>query len=261
MRGDVSICVHASRPNGGICMFPFIVRTFKSWMSRANRPWVNTYEFHTSDGPFGQWQGTTSDPTIDPAKYQEAMNAVLEFERAIHSTNVQFLRATASTWIADSRPYQGDELVTLDVNYTGQRESSPAISLDLGDVLMLKRSALTGRSGKMFYRGVLNEGDVQGTTGKFTLDPVSDLATAVAAAVGTHLSDQLVSSEPPPNTPVLALIGGTLVKTLVPVPGSTIGETKVRRTYVAPFYIRPVTNILIGKVARVSTDHRYFDRP
>lgn len=210
-------------------MAAFIVRIFKSWGARdPERRWVNTYEFN----------GTT---LASPPEYEAIVSALLEAEMVIHLTDVQFLEATVSTWLPDSHPYDPDAFATFDLDSHGLRGNDPPPNnnaLDSNVCLLVKRKAHTGRSGKLFYRGVLLETDVQmGGDGRFTLTPGTNIYPGGAAEVSYQGAMEAFLSGGEGDA-ALSLI-------------SKIGATT---------HIRAVEQLVFSAVTVNSRNHRYFDR-
>lgn len=207
----------------------FILRTFKSWGARdANRRWVNTYEFST----------TTH---TSPAAMLPTLVAVVNAEREIHLTDVQFLEGTVSTWVPDSHPYDPDVFVTQELSGHGNRGNSTppnSTALDSNVCLQVKRQCTSGRSGKLFYRGCLLETDVEmGGDGSFTLTAGTGIAPGGTqwVAYTTAMAPFLTAAE-----------GGDALSLI-----SKVGTTT---------HIRPVDALVPRGVTINRRNHRYFDR-
>lgn len=123
----------------------FTVRIYKA---AGGNVWANTYEIQTIN------EGVTTGDLVDAA--QEIVSA----ERAFHFEYVQFSRVVISTYVPDGTPYNPATFRTVDVGLTGQRVYSSVQYLPLTTCVYAKFNASTGRTGKRFYRGCLDESDV-----------------------------------------------------------------------------------------------------
>src|SRR6478609_6963468 len=91
------------------CVMPmYYVRVHKAWLGLGGHPWLNSYEVVTQNSTAG---GVGVDPD-DIAILDDFVASLVAFERALHLPAVFFSRAVVSTWIPDSSPYSGDELMT-----------------------------------------------------------------------------------------------------------------------------------------------------
>lgn len=206
-----------------------IIRIFKSWQARdPERRWVNNYEAH-------------SDEVVAPDAFESMMNDIVAAEKLIHLLPVQFLSATISTWEADSVPYNPSSFFTYELAGGGGRGGAADVvqALDSNVCYLVKRQTHGGKSGKLFYRGCLEEADVQmGGDGRFVFTAGTGLATpaspefaAYATAMAPHLSVGAGGEK-------MALI-------------SMIGVNQVARL---------VESLAVGGITINRRNHRYFDR-
>jgi hypothetical protein len=200
------------------------VKIFKSWGGRdPDRRWCNNYEL--------------DDAGATPADVVPAVNTIVAAEKLIHTVAIGFLSATISTWQPDSVPYDPTSFTTIELSGAGVRAAATGVQLDSNVCFVVRYSAALGRNGRRFYRGVLNEEDVQtGGDGKWSLIPTSTLYqgqanfNAFAAGLATLLGNGTLM-------PGLKLVGG--------------GE--------APL-VRDVINVISAGVTVNRRNHRYFDR-
>lgn len=233
-----------------------IIRIFKAYGSPQNKPWVNTYEVGVP--------GTTplALESVDPAMAADAINTIVTAERILHMNTVHFIRATYSTWAADSQPYDPDALFTQPLSVTGNRIPSNATDknvLDRRMVLIVNRQGTTGRPGRIFYRACLDEVDIANEGGYDILDTAAPIKTAFTAYTAEMIS--LIGGG---DNNSLAMIGGTLSSEMVTrtrrVAGVLVTEQVARRKYVAPFRVRAISQLVLGGVTTVQDNHAYFDR-
>ena len=135
----------ANIPQNGVIK----VRVYKTF---GGYYWANNYEVQALEN-------LSNAGFVLPALADRFVN----LERPLHSSSVTIDRVVISTYAPDSRPYNPDALATYAYNVQGQRTSnSDAVALEV--CLFIRRITDLGRSGKLFYRGCLFEGDV-GTFG------------------------------------------------------------------------------------------------
>lgn len=207
-------------------MADFTIRIFKAWRGRdIERAWTNTYEIISG--------GT------NPTELVAVGDALVAAERGLHLTDVNFLQYTISTWAPDSHPYNPESFVTYTLDSLGERGDEDGVNelaLDYNVCYMVHRNATTGRSGRLYFRGVLLETDVQiqgdgrfaieGTTAANLVDATDAYKTAISSYITGGAGNQLA---------------------LISKSGTTI-------------YRRNVTNIVAGGVVINKKNHRYFDR-
>lgn len=228
------------------------ISIFKAYGARTNRQWVNTYEAVERANP------TVGD--VNPADFTALADALVTAERALHSDKVFFHRYTISTWSPDSTPYDPGALFTQPLAVVGNRAMTPETeTVDLRAVLLMQRNIGTGRPGRLMYRGCISEGDMEFSAGYARLVAAS-IVSDTGSSTGTFrtaLTNYVASGTAPV---VLALIGGTLVKTLVTRPESGLNTQRVRRRYVAPYHVRMVTGWTVTGVSFKQQGNPYFDR-
>lgn len=211
----------------------FIARVYKSWgVQDYERRWVNTYEL-------------ASDSALAPAMATSILNALAAAESNLYFNNVRFLTATLSTWTPDSDPYNPNSFFTLELSGGGARAGGVDI-LDSNVCLVIKKQADLGRSGRLFYRGALAEGDVEvGGDGRFRI-----AATSPVAAGGAVMTSYMSAMAPF----LSGNVGGADNLTL-----RLIGQSTTSQGVVVT-HDRAVTALKVGGVTINRRNHRYFDR-
>lgn len=207
-------------------MADFTIRIFKAWRGRdIARAWSNTYEI-ISGGD-------------NPTELVAVGDALVEAERILHLTDVNFLQYTISTWLPDSHPYNPESFVTYTLDSLGDRGNDTGYNenaLDYNVCYMVHRNAVTGRSGRIFFRGVLMETDVaiQGD-GRFAVE-------------GTSAPELVNDTEAFKTALAPYITGGTGNQlALISKSGSTI-------------YRRNVVNIVGGGIVVNKKNHKWFNR-
>jgi hypothetical protein len=145
----------------------FTVRIYKRL---EGQEWANSYEVQATDN--------SSDPTISIGNLR---NWLVGLERAIHLAEVFFDRITISTYQPDSQPYDPTRFVSFPIFLPGQRARS-GDALTLAICLFVRRETNFGRSGKLLYRGVLQEGDVAGYRSALLTASITTLQNAINTA-------------------------------------------------------------------------------
>jgi hypothetical protein len=191
----------------------FTVRIYKRL---EGQEWANSYEVQAAVA--------SSDPTIMIGNLQ---NWLIGLERSIHLTDVFFDRITISTYQPDSQPYDPTRFVSLPIFQQGQRARS-GDALTLAICLFVRREVRFGRSGKLLYRGVLQEGDVAGYRSALLTASINSLQNTINTAWSAR-----------PASWRLVLASGT------PTPTD----------------VREVVNLGVSAFTTVKKlDNRYFDR-
>jgi hypothetical protein len=206
--------------------------TVKYWLAVGGAFWVNTYEMLTGGAEFiGDVPATT------------LVDALVDFERGLHATQIYFDRVVISTSQEDSRPYDPMAGRTVPVGAFGLRTGGDKI--DLNGVLKVRRAATSGRNGKIAFRGVLTENDVLANGQGFwqldsgsTLHPTGTAWTQSVANIGPLFSGALPGAE-----------GWRFV--MVPDSGETYNELNQPRL---------VTDFIPQGAGFSRFNHRYFDR-
>jgi hypothetical protein len=199
----------------------FVVRVIKSLTTNPSNRWANSYEAVATDA------GSESD-LISMGL------SIVAFEKAIHKNVVSFLELLISTWEADSVPYDPATFTSQPLTGFGDVGLVGDI-LALDKTLSVARVVTSGRSGHLFYRGVLEEADTQAPAGKTVL----------------------VDSDGFQNTLDTALDAATL--------GAWMGPTATENLHLAMIsasgsQIRAVQTLKIQGVSTLPTDHAWFNR-
>ena len=191
----------------------FTVRIYKRL---EGQEWANSYEVQATDN--------SSDPTIPIGNLR---NWLVGLERAIHLSDVSFDRITISTYQPDSQPYDPTRFVSFPIFLQGQRARS-GDALTLAICLFVRREVSFGRSGKLLFRGVLQEGDVAGYRSALLTASINSLQNAINTAWSAR-----------PSSWRLVMASG------VPLPTD----------------VREVVNLGVSAFTVVKKlDNRYFDR-
>lgn len=203
----------------------FIARVFKYHEADPSFKWSNTYEFEALQ------QGDIND-------LQEACQALIEFEQAFHGNKVHFIKATMSTWVKDSKPYNPETFLEVDAaGAIGQVDmGATAYYLPLNVVLSLRRSVPTGRQGKAAYRGCLIESDVEWAVTGWNLTTKVTKEGLVSAGLLTSGVDQYLGG------------GGVLAMAM-------IGQPKGVETP----QVRRVTGFHVYGVSTNQVDHAWYN--
>lgn len=144
--------------------------------------WTNRYDF-IAHAP--QEDGITFLSTV--------ADMLRVFEKNIHLNTVRLDYITVSTYVEDSKPYDGNEFLTIPIDDAGIRQPNTD-PLPLTVVLSLQRSTLTGFPGKLFYRGTLEEGDIISVGGYPRLYTLADWETRIAEALVSSDLDATLST-------------------------------------------------------------------
>lgn len=198
----------------------FVFRTIKSLETNPDNRWANTYEVLSIIG------GDTGDLLALGMK-------IVEFERSLHYPAVKFIGLTISTWDEDSVPYNPMAFVSSALTLNGARSPSTS-GLGLSSCFSVARVPLYGRLGHLFYRGVLQESDVEAPAGKQVFTNPPAMATLVETAVtGSGLDDYFGAT------------ATTLQFVMVNKSGSQI---------------RPLVGFVPVGVSQVPNDHAWYNR-
>jgi len=163
----------------------FTVRVYKRL---EGQEWANSYEF-----------AALEDSNAPETMFGNLRAFVIDMERAIHLTDVWFDRLVISTYQPDSRPYDPTRFQTFPVGLSGQRARA-GDALSLAICLFVRREPPFGRSGKLLYRGVLQEGDVAGYRSGLLTAAQTSLQSTINTAFGQMPSAwQMVLARGAPN--------------------------------------------------------------
>lgn len=206
----------------------FVYTITKCLVANPAVRWRNTYEafYDGDDPPVSSW-------------IMDLATALLEFEQLIHLTGVQFVQTTISTYAEDSRPYDPESFITIphSADTVGARTIGQSQPLDLTAAFYVRRQVPTGRQGKLFYRGVLGENDVEAPAGSLRLSNVA----AMQALVNDSLNDSNLTNYFYPAAEGRLMLS----MTSTPSPGNTIH--------------RQIMAFLAAGATRVSNDHRWYN--
>lgn len=229
------------------------VRVFMTWRSTSARQFANVFEFVGPNGMSGEQSPITA--------YDAAADACVAALRAITRVDVKFDRVVSSTWLAESGEYDPSRERSRPLGTTGNvADDVDAATVDLRNVLRIDRRAATGRTGRLFIRGYLAETFIQARSGRV------EWATGYPdSSVLTHFTNFVAALAPfhgaGTNTVRLSLIGGTLHREVVSVTTRGLTHSVIRKTYIAPYIAREVTELVMMGPTMLADDHAYFDRP
>ncbi len=213
IRGGASMSIEFPGPNE-----VFTIRVYKEY---AGLEWANTYEFRARE-----------DNPITYTQLLNAANTIAATEAVFHLSYVNFTRIVVSTYVPDSEPYNPSAFLTFyPVGLTGGRTIVGGLSeaMPLHVAVYARFNAVTGRSGRKFYRGVLTE---------------TDCAFSGSTYVLRTLAVQEVEN---PLNNLLANLSG-------------IGQIVLARGTPVPVNVRAVTSVQVSNRAAIrQTRNRYFD--
>lgn len=201
----------------------FTISITKSLQANPAVRWRNTYEarFETGSTP-------AQDDLLGLA------DALLHYEQDLHLPGVTFVQTVISTYAQDSDPYDPLAFQTIPHpgGLIGQRAAGGTDPLDLTAAFYVRRQVATGRQGKLFYRGVLVEGDVNSPAGTMRLTNPAIMQTLVDDAVTNNgLGDYMYP----------AAEGGLMLV----MAGSGVA--------------RQILQLQAAGATRVSNDHRWYN--
>jgi len=125
----------------------FTVRTYKTFGQYA---WANTYEIAAREDAESNNQ----------AFWLDIADRFIALEREFHLSTVLFDRVVISTYVPDGLPY--DPVTFTSFPYSVLGNANPTSDLLPADAcLYVRRNALFGRDGRLFYRGCLHEAFVE----------------------------------------------------------------------------------------------------
>lgn len=199
----------------------FTLRIVKHLQSNPDRKWANTYEFRANNSG-------------DPNELLALATQLVNFEAAIHFDQVVFDRVLISTWQPDSKPYDPTSFIVSTLTATGEALGA-ADTLPLNMCLSVARQSLTGRLGHVFYRGCLDEDDVNSPAG----DPVLVSKAGLQARISTALTSSGIEDSLPIG------FGGNFSMVMI---GKTDAE------------VRLVQSLRVSGVSVVPVRHTWFNR-
>lgn len=197
----------------------FTVRIYKYHANSPDRIWANTYELQAQVGP-------------DYAELLAAGQKLVAMEKLIHATAIEFSNMVISTYVPDGEPYDPASFVSISQSGAGNRTSGTAELLPTGLVFYVSRNVLSGRQGRLFYRGALFESEMHAPAGTPRLTDPAAMETMLQNSITTAGVDDMFAAGPDPFYLVMA--SGTNTRTL--------------------------TGMTAKGVRQVRVDHRYYDR-
>lgn len=160
----------------------FVIRVIKSHHNNPSDQWANSYEFQAlSDG--------AGSDLVNLAL------VVVSFEVNLHKNLVDFQRFTASTWEADSVPYDPTTFMSVTITDVGNVGVVGGVA-PLNECWSVARVATSGRLGHLFYRGALDTADLFSPAGKDALVDPDDMNDRVQAAVTASGLDDYLGAAP-----------------------------------------------------------------
>jgi len=199
----------------------FTIRIIKSLTTSPLNKWANTYE-------------AVCRVAATSVNLVNLGDALLLFEQALHKNVVRFERIVLSTWEADSVPYNPSNFISEPQSVVGG-VGMVGDPVALNQCLSVSRVPAVGRSGHIFYRGVLEEADVTAPAGVTVLSDLAGFQDTVDAAItsselGTYLSND--------DEPFFRLA-------MITKDGSNE---------------RAINSLVVAGVAILPTDHAWFNR-
>jgi hypothetical protein len=195
----------------------FIVRVYKAFGALQ---WANNYEFRA-----------TQDVTFPQTAIIDLVDRLVDLERPLYPSYIRLDRAVVSTYQPDSRPYNPDTFTTIPINSQGTASfSSDAMPIEY--CIFVRRVVASGRSGKLLYRGALQEADV-GTLGLravLTSSRVNQLQTQFSQWYASFLQSQVPFE--------LVMIGGDENINVRVVQGLTVVERVVLKQFGNAYFDR-----------------------
>lgn len=202
-----------------LALSKFTFRVFKYNENRPDLPWVNNYE------AYSRGEGVL-------ANVQAMLVCLCLFEQVFHSTSTRIYKAIASTYDEEvSPPYNPDSFYTYLCDYQGARTVLNPV--DTRVCWYVRKQVQSGRQGKLLYRGVLGEADIEAGAGTYALSDPSAMTTLLLNAEGAGLIE-----------------GG-----IVDADGGANFQLALMSNIV-----RDVTSLASTGVSIAKTNHRYFDR-
>jgi hypothetical protein len=180
----------------------FIYRIYKHHDNNPDNLWVNSYEA----------VATESD---DGTNLLQLATKLVDFEKAMHMVAIDFDRFTISTWEADSVPYDPLNFMSIAITGSGAVGETNGM-LPLNTCLSVARVATSGRFGHIFYRGALDQAEVDNPAGKLVFQDSEEIQSRIDAALtASSLSENLGIA--PEISPHLRMISkdGTQIRQIV----------------------------------------------
>jgi hypothetical protein len=143
----------------------YLVKIYKSYGGRSDTgQWSNGYHIETTND-------------IGHATWNDVIGKLHDNEKVLSLTTTSFMRALVTPFAENVINAPEKVMRTFELAGTGNVALAAGDhALDLNVCVLLKRQLATGRSGRMFMRGVLSEADVEmGANGRFVLSPNSHM--------------------------------------------------------------------------------------
>lgn len=158
----------------------FQASVYKHFVGLTNPSWVNTYQFRAKESG-------------DETQLQNVATALAQFEEVLHFDNSQIDRVVFSTSLPDSRPYNPSTFFSMPIGTVCARAVPVGqMALPLKMALYVKRTVAYGRYGKLEYRNVLVDNEVQYVNGEIRLaSPNFQTSRIVGALTTSGLQDYL----------------------------------------------------------------------
>lgn len=196
------------------------LRLYKRLTTNPALMWANNYEFVNEQSAI-----TADDVEI-------AIQDFSNFEGDIHLGDTQFDRGVMSSWVEDGEPYDPSTFTTYPLSGLGQRVvSGDAMSLNY--CLFVRRNTTFGQNGKLFYRRVLVEPDVNAPSGTPALVSAATLNTTLQTAITANNINLYMDGS---NNLQLRMKSALLID-------------------------RPITGLTVAGARVMQFNNRYFDVP
>jgi hypothetical protein len=150
----------------------FSIRIFKVYEGYR---WANTYEIQSADSSTYQ-------------TLRQAAQVIALREKVPLMAPARIYKATISTYVPDSRPYDPNSFTTINLDLSGDTGFT-VNTLPLNVCVFARKNTQTGRPGKAFYRGFLAETDVSWGGDRFTISP--QRVTQIEQTLNAMLADLL----------------------------------------------------------------------
>lgn len=206
----------------------FTVRIYKRLVGRQDLEWANSYELRA-----------TASNADGPGALNDAVAALVGWEKNIHLSDVEYDRAVVSTYVPDGQPYDPTAFLSVPIVSTnGSRSLGGSQALPLQMCLLIRKQVAYGRNGRNLYRRCLIETEVAAFSG----DPV--LEGAAQAALQERVNDLVGDGD---IFQTLGLAGFELVM----ASGVGVG---------VPTSVRKVSALVVAGVSIKPYNNRYYDR-
>jgi hypothetical protein len=177
------------------------VFTLRSYKQYAGYSWANNYEIEA-----------VQDIPNPITELEFIASRIVDLEKTLHLSGVVIDRVTISTYVPDSLPYNPNNVATFPFSVRATRQIvSEFLPLEL--CLFIRRNVSFGRDGRILYRGVLMEIDMNSTEFRplLTANAVSGFQNVInswrSVGLGNAFRLVMASGFPAPNNvrPVTSL--------------------------------------------------------